>query len=158
MESRVPLPTDNIFKFYALFGLLLFIFSCGSMLYSVRSANEAIFDVVPELQELKQIEKPTPSETIKISLLERKLEITKADKNLIANALSYIAAIGILLMGFGFIVWHRKVQPVADRMAEAQTQIAELQLEKLRKELDVVVSAPKSVSPSSKSAKRKNNN
>ena len=29
MESKIPLPTDNIYKFYALFGLLLFIFAFG---------------------------------------------------------------------------------------------------------------------------------
>jgi hypothetical protein len=27
MENKIPIPTDNIFKFYALFGLLLCIFS-----------------------------------------------------------------------------------------------------------------------------------
>lgn len=32
MENKIPLPTDNIYKFYALFGLLLLVFTIGAAL------------------------------------------------------------------------------------------------------------------------------
>lgn len=53
MESRVPLPTDNIFKFYALFGLLLTIFSAGSVLYVNKSTNDLAFEIAVEYETLK---------------------------------------------------------------------------------------------------------
>ena len=135
MENRIPLPTDNIFKFYALFGLLLFIFSCSSTLYVTRSANDVVFSALPELESLKQIEKPTPAETVRIALLQRKLEITKSDKNFFVNSLGVFAGVAFLLMVVGFRKWHTGLQPVLDRTAKVQLEIAELQLGKLQREL-----------------------
>lgn len=134
MQNQVPLPTDNIFKFYALFGLLLIIFSFGSLLYVTRSSNEVVFSAVPELEGLKQIVKPTPAEVVRITLLEKKLEITKSDKNTFVNSLGVIAGIGVVLMVCGFIKWHTGLQQVLDRTAKVQLEIAELQLAKLRRE------------------------
>lgn len=136
MESRIPLPTDNIFKFYALFGLLLFIFTWGAMIYMVRSSNEAVFSALPELESLKQIEKPTPAETVRIKLLERKLEITESDKEFFKNALGVILGMSALLMIYGFGKWHLIIQPVLDKTAKVQLEIAELQLAKLRRETE----------------------
>jgi len=137
MESRIPVPTDNIFKFYALFGLLLFVFSCGSILYVTRSSNEVVFAVAPELDGLKQIAQPTRSDSLRIALLEKKLEITKADKNFFLNAVGIIVAVAVLLIVYGFSQWHTKVQPMLDRTTKAQTEIAELQLLKLQRELGI---------------------
>lgn len=135
MESRIPLPTDNIFKFYALFGLLLFIFSCGSTLYVTRSANEVVFSIAPELEGLKQIEKPTPAEIIRIVVLKKKLEITLSDRKFLTYSVGVIAGISLLLIIYGFRKWHIGLQPVLDRTAKVQLEIAELQLEKLKREI-----------------------
>lgn len=62
MENKIPLPTDSIYKFYALFGLLLFIFSIGSTIYVSRSTNELVFTSAIEFETLKVIEKPTSVE------------------------------------------------------------------------------------------------
>lgn len=134
MENRIPLPTDNIFKFYALFGLLLIIFSFGALIYVTRSSNEVVFSALPELEGLKQIAKPTPAEDVRIKLLERKLEITKTDKEVFNYFLLGLAGIGSLLMIYGFGKWHTGLQPVLDRTAKVQLEIAELQLAKLRRE------------------------
>ncbi len=53
MENRIPLPTDNIFKFYAMFGLLLVIFGIGSILFVSRSTNDLVFEVAVEYETLK---------------------------------------------------------------------------------------------------------
>jgi len=42
MESKIPLPTDNIYKFYALFGLLLFITSGLTVVWNSNTTNETI--------------------------------------------------------------------------------------------------------------------
>ena len=136
METRIPLPTDNIFKFYALFGLLLFIFTWGAMIYVVRSSNETVFSAVPELESLKQIEKPTHAEAVRVKLLERKLELSQSDKKFFQYSLGGILSVGVWLMIYGFRKWHRGIQVVLDKTAKVQLEIAELQLAKLRREFE----------------------
>ncbi len=136
MESRVPVPTDNIFKFYALFGLLLFIFCCGSLLYVTRASNELIFSTLPELEGLKQIPQRSHVEQTRLALLERKLEIKKADKSALLGALGILLCIALATMVYGFWKWEKELQPILDRTIKAQMEIAELQLQKLRRELN----------------------
>ncbi len=57
MDSRIPLPTDNIFKLYALFGLLLLIFSIASALYVNKSTNDLIFETAVNYETLKEAKK-----------------------------------------------------------------------------------------------------
>lgn len=144
MERSIPLPTDNIFKFYALFGLLLFIFSWGSVLYVNSSSNEVVFTVIPELEGLKQVVEPSKVEVSKMALLEQKLEITQSNKKFFLNGAAVILVIGTLLMIYGFSCWHRYLQPVLDRTAKAQMDIAELQLKKLQREFEALTAIPPS--------------
>lgn len=53
MENRVPLPADNVYKFYVLCGLFLTIFSIGAIIYVSQSTNGLVFDVVIEYETLK---------------------------------------------------------------------------------------------------------
>lgn len=142
MESKIPVPTDNIFKFYALFGLLLFVFAFGSVLFVNRTSNELIYAVVPELEGLKQIAKPTPVDAAKIALLQKKLEINKADKDAEIKLLGGLGGVAFLMMLIGFWNWHSKIQPVIDETAKVQLEIAKLQLEKLRRELAPPAATP----------------
>jgi hypothetical protein len=150
MESRIPVPTDNIYKFYGLFGLLLFIFSCGALLYVVRTNNELVFAAAPELAGLKTIAQPSALETTKILVLETKLEITKTDKIFPVRTIGAFAGIALCLMSVGFVKWHAEVQPLLDRMTKAQVETAELQLEKLRREVEALRTADR-VNPTDKS-------
>jgi len=128
MENKIPLPTDNIFKFYALFGLLLFVFSASAMIYVERSNNELGFQAMVEIETIKQIPNPSPVDKAKMQALEKRLEIAVADKKFYFNAIGVIFAGSIFLMGYGFRKWHKDVQPVQD-------EIVKLQLEKLRHEI-----------------------
>lgn len=131
MESRIPLPTDNIYKFYALFGLTLFIFSFGGALYVGRSTNEVVFQTIPEIESIKQIANPTVADLAKKQVLEKRLEVAVADRTLNVRLLGGLGGIAILLMAFGFWKWHTKVQRV-------ETEMAELQLRKLRHEVSLL--------------------
>jgi len=142
MESRIPLPTDNIYKFYALFGLLLFIFSIGALLYQNQVYNEVVFTAVPELEDLKQVAQPIPSQKAKIAVLEKRIEITRSDRRFGQYALGAVSGIGMALMFYGFRRWHAKIQPILDRTTKVQLEIAELQLKKLKQELEPNSSPP----------------
>lgn len=133
MENKIPLPTDCIYKFYALFGLLIFIFCIGSVLYLTRSTNELLFTSIIESEALKVIEKPTSAEIAKLQGTEKRVEIALADKKFFLGALGVIAAGGIFSMMYGFIKWHREIQPIQDEMAL-------LQLAKLRHEVQGLTS------------------
>jgi len=134
MESRIPLPTDNIYKFYALFGLLLFVFSFGAAIVNNYSTNDQIFEIVVELETLKSLPNPNAVDVVKKGVLERKLEIVKSDKQFYKYAVAAIVAIATLMMLFGFERWHKQIQPLQD-------EVAKLQLEKLRAEIQELKSA-----------------
>jgi hypothetical protein len=135
MENKIPVPTDNIFKFYALFGLLLLVFSMGAIIYVTRASNELIYSTVPELAGLKEIEKPNEVTRARIAVLEKKLEINKTDKTVLPATLTGLCIVAAIAMAYGFVKWHCDIQPMLDETACTQLQIAKLQLAKLRREI-----------------------
>lgn len=132
MESKIPLPTDNMYKFYALFGLLTFIFSVGALLYSNQSTNEILFRSFIEAEQLKQLEKPSPLDNAKMKVLERKLELAISDKKTIKYSLLVLLCMAIMGIYYGFTKWHSEIQPRQDEMTAVQLETAKLQLQKLR--------------------------
>lgn len=143
MENKIPLPTDSIYKFYALFGLLLFIFSLGATVYVSRSTNDLVFTSAIEYETLRAIEKPTAVEIAKSKGIEKRVEIALADKEFFLYALGTLAGLGVLAMIYGFTKWHRDIQPIQD-------ETAKLQLEKLR--LEVAGLTQHSTEPARKAA------
>jgi hypothetical protein len=129
MESRIPVPTDSIYKFCALFGLLVAVFSVGSMIYVNKTTNELAFSSWVEYEELKQIKTPNVSEAAKIKSLERRLEIAQADKKAFQSALSWMFALAWIPIVYGFWKWHSHLQPMQD-------ELLQLQIKKLRRELN----------------------
>lgn len=127
MDNRIPIPTDNIYKFYAFFGLLLLMFSIGSSIYIHGTTNELIFSAAVEIETLNSIQQPSQVDEVKKKVIEKKLEIATQDKKFIINMLGFLIAISGMLMYYGFLKWHKEIQPIQD-------ETARLQLEKLRKE------------------------
>lgn len=129
LESQIPLPTDNIYKFYALFGLALFIFSLGAGIYETHATNELVFQTVVEQEALKQIQNPSPVDEARKLILQKRYDIGVTDSKVIRVLLIALAVGSFYLMIYGFWKWHKKVQPV-------QNEIAELQRDKLRLEVE----------------------
>ena len=145
MENKIPVPTDNIFKFYALFGLTLVVFAFGATLYNHNAANALILATAGEIDALKHIESPTRSELVRLALLERQKEIAISDRKFFQWPLGAILAAGGYLLWYGYSKWQKLVQPRLDEMSRTELAIAKLQLEKLRRELNVAL-PPDSVS------------
>ena len=135
MESRVPVPTDNIFKFYALFSLLLLVFSAGAAIYVQKSANEFVADNAIELELLKQAKTLTPKEEAKKAILETQFKILAADRTFYNRALGVLMGVAIVGLFYGFRQWHAVVQPMLDEQLRLQIAISKLQLEKLQSDL-----------------------
>lgn len=129
MESKIPLPTDNIYKFYALFGLLLFITGIASLVYTQKTTNALLFDAIVTYEELDKKEHPSAVEVKKKELLQRQMEIAVADKDLFTKALGGLIGIAICLMSVGFWRWHTVVQPKQDELLDLQIQKAKHDLQ-----------------------------
>lgn len=127
MESRVPLPTDNIYKFYALFGLLLVIFSVGGVLYVGKTTNNLVSEVGVEYTLLKADPARSPKQEARFQLLDRQIEVATSERRFFKVCLTILLSLGVLMLTFGFWKWHTQIQPIQD-------EIAQLTLTKLRKE------------------------
>ena len=134
MESKIPLPTDNIYKFYALFSLLLLIFSLGAVLYVQQSANEQVIAILPELEVLKEAKELSAKDEVTKQILERKLEVVASDRKFFSKVLGGSLALAITGIVYGFRRWHKVIQPLQDEHANIQLEISRLQLEKLKAE------------------------
>src|SRR5580658_8444623 len=107
LESQIPLPTDNIYKFYALFGLLLFIFSIGLCFYLGHATNDLLFQTIIEQETLKEIPNPSQAEKTKEQVLQRKIEIAVQDRTFDTRALGALGGVALVLMVYGFRKWHK---------------------------------------------------
>lgn len=136
MESKIPLPTDNIYKFYALFAMFVFISSFVAMLYQTEKTNELIFTTYVEQAALSEKEKPTASDEARKLMLEKRLDVAISDKLFFRWLLGGVGGIAFWSGVYGFIRWHRHVQPMLDEAQRIQIDIAKLNLIKLQHEVD----------------------
>ena len=128
MQSKIPLPTDNIFKFYALFGLVLVIFGFSAIIYLNKTTNDLIFDTVLKIEVLESSTDLSSVQETELIILERKQEIAITDKDGFVFLGAFLIGIGVVLMVIGFYHWHTKIQPLQDK-------ILELTIKKLEQEL-----------------------
>lgn len=135
MESKIPLPTDNIYKFYALFALFVFIFSIGAILYINQTHNDRVLLLYPELEALKHSQDLSPRDQTRRDLLQTLFEVQKSDLKFYKSALGLLSGIAFWGMMYGFWCWHRKVQPRIDEANRIQLEISKLQLAKLQAEV-----------------------
>lgn len=125
MESRIPLPTDNIFKFYALFGLVLVVFSTAAFLYVHTNTNTLGFEATIEYEELDSKENPTAVELKRKEILEKRVKIAVEDRQTYTIVLYLLFLGGCVSSSYGFAKWHSVIQPKLDRLLELQIEKAE---------------------------------
>lgn len=131
MDNKIPLPTDNIYKFYSMFGLLLLIFGFGSIIYLNKVTNNLVFESLIELENLNSIQQKSALEDAQEKVVLRKVELATKDKKSFINLLHLMIMGGSIMMIYGFLKWHTKVQPIQD-------EISKLTLEKLRYEVETM--------------------
>lgn len=135
MESKIPLPTDNLYKFLALFSLLILLSGFGLVFNSTEKTNATIFEHWTELESLQAVEKPTVEQKSRLEVLERKIEVAISDKVFFrwVSILMVLGGIFGVIAGFGH--WFRRTQRDADQMSKIQLETARLQLLGLRADL-----------------------
>lgn len=133
MENRVPIPTDNIFKFYALFGFVLFVSCIAAFLYLHKTTNDLLAHATVAVAEIEAKASATPADVKRREVLEKQVEVTLADKDVFVKALGVFMGIALILMVCGFYQWHYVVQPKQDKLLDLQIAKAEQEQRQTRK-------------------------
>jgi len=131
MESRIPLPTDNIYKFYALFGLLLFVTAVAGVIVVNASTGETIHQLVKEYQEIGD-DAVSKEDNILAKIIETRLENQAKNKKFFIQSLGVLLAVALILMFHGFIQWHKIIQPKQDELLVLQIERLKLEVEQLK--------------------------
>jgi len=128
MESKIPLPTDNIYKFYALFGLMLLITSFLAIVFVSNSTNEKLHDLVKEYEAIPGLDEEK-EETPLAKFIEKRIAVEVENKKTFILSLGTTSGIAVLFIWYGFRQWHTKIQPKQD-------EYFDLQLQKLKQEIE----------------------
>jgi hypothetical protein len=128
MLSTVPGATENIYKFYVLLGLSLFISSGLGLVYDRAQHKELVTRQYLELETLRLKADLSPEEKKRAEVLEWKLNLDVADRRFTVGALGGVAGIGIVLIIVGFTIWQKTIQ-------RKQDLLVDLQIEKLKQEI-----------------------
>jgi hypothetical protein len=131
MTPSMPVATDNIYKFAALFGLALLISVILVGTYVPDKYGEPAFNDALELKILQSKDNLSKEETIKKTLLEEKVRLFDGFARQIIYGAAVFMLIGAFLLVWGGIAWWWKVQPKQD-------ELLNLQIEKMKREIQVL--------------------
>lgn len=131
MESKIPVPTDNIYKFVATFGLVVTVASLTLMILNSDSTNKAIWDAAFEYYDLSASADPLKEK--KTEIIEKQIKVASSNRVYGSLFLSILFAIGSLISVEGFRRWFKFIQPLSDEILELQRDKLRLEVEQLRK-------------------------
>ena len=140
-NGSAQLPTDNLYKFLSISGLLAVILSVWGIVTINTQANREFIEQKLEVFRVKVDSTSSPFDKAKAGLLDREADIRMKDKKIIMNCLSILAGLGVVGMFVGFWMWSKHIQPISDSTARMQLEILSLQAEKLKKENEKIHSS-----------------
>ena len=140
MDTKIPVPTDNIYKFLATFGLVVMVASMTLIILNANTTNKTVWEAANAIYDLEVSNDPLKEKRMK--LLESEIGVAASNRTFGLWALSVVFALGFFASLEGFRRWYKHIQPMYD-------EILELEREKLRLE---VSSLNKSMQPNAKAS------
>jgi len=125
MNLPMSVPTDNVYKFVAIFGLVMVIAAFWGVITQGSQTNDIVFVSAPEIAALEAAQTSTPSEKVKLEVLKKRLQVAVEDKKTINNYCVVLAVLGTLASFIGFSFWYSKIQKHQDRLLNLQVLEAE---------------------------------
>jgi hypothetical protein len=128
--SKLEIPTDNLYKFIAISGLSLIIFSIIALIAVITGPDKLIEASIKDAQKYlalvdKQIITKTPLTQTEVATLfsteaeiksyNEILEYRNANSIIVIRGLTILIVLGIGAVGFGFYCWYYKLQIHLDR-------------------------------------------
>lgn len=133
MDSRISIPTDNIYKFYALFGLAFCVAALTMFVLAYNSHFESTTELSMQLAKLDTLAKLTEFEEAQKKILENQIEIGNSNKDFYMTIISASLGFGLVVMISGFIRWHYKVQPQIDKIMALKIEQLQVELSRGKK-------------------------
>lgn len=142
MQANIPIPTDNLYKFLALFGLVLIVSGFAGLYLAYATTNAELVTIAERNYELTREQAPSRKEGMPIwttlmadtvheeskkglyALLQKRVTIAVENRTIYLTVLSLMIGIGVALAIRGFTQW-AKIQPLHDRLLELQVLKAE---------------------------------
>lgn len=124
MQPSIPVPTDNLHKFMATFGLVLIVFSVGAMIFAYNSAHRELISIAETYLALE--DKTGKSVQEMKELLEKRIDILASNRVFYLFLLTLPFAVGWVMAWTGFERW-RKLQPLHDELLELQVVKARIE-------------------------------
>jgi len=138
MLEKFPVPTDSLYKFVALTGLILFILPFILVVQVTNSANDTVVRTYLAIDSLHRDPEFAKRDTGEIALLRRQRDIAISDRKTAVILCAVVAAAGALMMLYGFGAWKRLIQRHADQIAILDVKLKQTQLDKERCELQIL--------------------
>lgn len=118
MQPSLPIPTDNIYKFACLFGLVLIV----SGIFAFVSSYSASLDRKVKYSEvvipLEARAERSKSEDDLLAMNRKLIEVTRSNEKAANAAIGVVLAIGLGLSVYGAGKWHQVIQRRDDKLAE----------------------------------------
>jgi transketolase C-terminal domain/subunit len=134
MNPSLVIPTDNIAKFFCLFGLALVVVSVYAF---VSTYTATLADKVRYSEAIIMLEAKTPlakAEENVLKLNKRLLEVTIKNGEVANIAVGLLGGAGISISFLGLLTWYRRVQQRDDELAKLQIEKLKMEIAKLRSE------------------------
>lgn len=128
MNPNIPIPTDSVHKFYAGFGLVVFIASLIAAVYIHNSTNEKVINWFEVSVKLEKLENKTEVDIAQLKRIEELIDVTKKDRKTFLYFLFSASFFGLFVAGWGFQAWEKKIQPLLDKKMELEIELLELEI------------------------------
>lgn len=135
MTPSLPIPTDNIYKFACLFGLALIIVSIFSFVSTYTASLDRKVKYMEVIIPLEAKAERGKAEDELLTLNKKLIEVAQSNEKAATDAISAVLGVGIALSVFGAHKWHVKIQLRDDRLAQLQIEKLEVEISKLRAEI-----------------------
>lgn len=133
MNPNIPIPTDNIFKFYAMLGLVVMLTTAVMFFSRHEEYNHRAFERYVPMRLLELKPSLDEEEKARLFVFKEQFRIDKSNKKIELGVyiLSFIF-LGFLPTLYGFLRWHMVIQPQQDKILDLQITNMEAQIESQR--------------------------
>lgn len=148
MQPSLPIPTDNIYKFACLFGLVLIVSAIFAFVSSYSSSLDRKIKYSEVIIPLEAKADRSKIENDLLALNQRLIEVTKSNEKSASTAIGIVLGFGLLLSAYGAKKWHQVIQTRDDKLADLQLRKLEAEVAKLEAEVQPALTDRTSKMPS----------
>lgn len=133
MDSKISVPTDNIYKFMATFGLVVIISSLTLLIYMYQYTNDVIYKNATAIYDIDIGSRSDKDKERRVKLLESEVKIAVTNRDIGKFGFLALFTIGLIISMYGFNKWYAFIQPKHDEILKLQRIKLQGEVNRLRK-------------------------